>query len=50
MISLGDSLVNDMKSKLSTKEYEKELERLQAELVKLQYWVKDQGLKVIVVF
>ncbi len=42
--------MNDMKSKLTTKEYEKELERLQAELVKLQYWVKDQGLKVIVVF
>jgi polyphosphate kinase 2 len=38
------------KSKLSTKEYEKELERLQAELVKLQYWIKEKGLKVIVVF
>ena len=38
------------KTKLSSKEYEKELDRLQAELVKLQYWVKEQGLKVIIVF
>ena len=38
------------KEKLSDKFYEKELERLQAELVKLQYWVKEKGLKVIVVF
>jgi len=36
--------------KLSGKEYEAELERLQGELVKLQYWVKDKGLKIIVVF
>ena len=37
-------------AKLSSKEYEKELERLQGELVKLQLWVKEKGLKVIVVF
>ncbi len=36
--------------KLSTAEYEAELERLQGELVKLQYWVKEKGLRVIVVF
>lgn len=30
--------------------YEQELERLQGELVKLQYWVKEQGLKVLVIF
>lgn len=36
--------------KLSKEVYEAELERLQAELVKLQLWVKDQGLRVIVVF
>ena len=36
--------------KLPRKEYERELERLQAELVKLQYWVVEQGLKMIVVF
>lgn len=36
--------------KLSNKDYEDELERLQGELVKLQDWVKAKGLKVIVVF
>jgi len=43
---------NDGKNgtKLSNKEYMKELRRLQAELCKLQDWVKYKGLKVIVVF
>ena len=36
--------------KLSKKVYEKELRRLQIELVKLQYWVKEKGLKVVVLF
>ncbi|NNE99563.1 MAG: polyphosphate kinase 2 [Pyrinomonadaceae bacterium] len=36
--------------KIKKKYYEKELTRLQEELVKLQYWIKDQGLKVCVVF
>ncbi|MEX2177382.1 MAG: polyphosphate kinase 2 [Gemmatimonadaceae bacterium] len=36
--------------KLKRKFYEKELERLQAELVKLQYWIKQHGLRVVVVF
>jgi polyphosphate kinase 2 len=36
--------------KLKKKIYEKELTRLQEELVKLQYWIKDQGLKVVVIF
>jgi len=35
---------------LNSKLYEKELRRLQIELLKLQEWVKDQGLKVIVIF
>jgi polyphosphate kinase 2 len=38
------------KAKLNRKEYEKELVRLQAELCKLQDWVKHKGLRVIVVF
>src|SRR5215510_8689542 len=41
---------NNGKSKLKRKEYEKELVRLQAELCKLQDWVKYKGLRVIVVF
>lgn len=36
--------------KLKTKYYEKELLRLQVELVKLQEWVKAEGLKVVVIF
>lgn len=35
---------------LSNKEYEKELTHLQGELCKLQDWVKQAGLRVIVVF
>jgi len=30
--------------------YRRELQRLQVELVKLQYWIKERGLKVVVVF
>ena len=37
-------------AKLSKKEYEVEIEKLHVELVKLQYWVKEKGLKVIVLF
>ena len=36
--------------KLSKRVYETELARLQEELVKLQEWIKDQGLKVVVIF
>src|SRR5271170_6028330 len=35
---------------LKRKKYEKEMRRLQAELCKLQDWVKYKGLRVIVVF
>ena len=36
--------------KMKRKEYEAELENLQVELVKLQEWIKHEGLKVIVIF
>jgi polyphosphate kinase 2 len=36
--------------KLSGKRYDKKLEKLHVELVKLQEWVKHEGLKVCVVF
>src|SRR5271168_455455 len=36
--------------RMSNKEYTKELRRLQAELCKLQEWVKYKGLRAIVVF
>jgi polyphosphate kinase 2 len=40
----------DEKKGLSRKQYEAELRRLQAELCKLQDWVKHRGLRIIVVF
>ena len=36
--------------KLGKKEYEEELKDLHVELVKLQQWVVDKGLKVVVIF
>ena len=38
------------KIKLDKKFYEKELVKLQIELVKLQEWIKENGLKVVVIF
>jgi len=38
------------RKKLNRRVYEKELRQLQVELVKLQYWIKEKGLKVVVVF
>jgi polyphosphate kinase 2 len=36
--------------KMSRKDAERELERLEVELVKLQEWIKYKGLKVVVIF
>ena len=38
------------KEKLDRETYEKELARLQVELVKLQEWVKHKGLKIVAIF
>ncbi|MBL0142870.1 MAG: polyphosphate kinase 2 [Betaproteobacteria bacterium] len=40
----------DTNGKVSRKDYDKELSRLHAELVKLQEWVVHKGLKVCIVF
>lgn len=40
----------DLNGKLKKEIYNEELEKLQKELVKLQYWVKAKGLKVCVIF
>ncbi len=37
-------------NKMTDEVYEKELSRLQVELVKLQEWIKYKGLKVVVIF
>ncbi|MGC1218991.1 MAG: polyphosphate kinase 2 [Phormidesmis sp.] len=41
---------SEKKKKLKKKVYKQELRRLQIELVKLQYWVKEKNLKVVVLF
>jgi polyphosphate kinase len=42
--------ISEGQPKLKRKQYEKELRRLQAELCRLQDWVKLKGLRIIVVF
>jgi polyphosphate kinase len=46
----GDIQPQKQTKKLKKKKYEKELRRLQIELVKLQEWIKQEGLKVVVIF
>jgi polyphosphate kinase len=43
-------LRGEKEKKLPEKYYEKELFRLQVELVKLQEWVQEKGLKVVILF
>jgi len=43
-------LRGEKEKKMSNKLYEKELFRLQVELVKLQEWIVKKGLKVVIVF
>ena len=43
-------LRGEKEKKLPTKLYEEELFRLQVELVKLQEWVKEKGLRVVILF
>lgn len=40
----------DEKRKISKKLYNQELRKLQVELVKLQEWIKQEGLRVVVIF
>ena len=47
MVNLDNNI---KKKKLSKNYYEKELLRLQKELIKLQEWVKQERLRVVVVF
>jgi polyphosphate kinase 2 len=41
---------DNSKSKMSRKDYEKSLEKLQVDLCTLQEWVKKKGLRIIVLF
>ena len=38
------------KGKLQKRYYQRELDRLQAEMVKLQYWIREHGKRVVIVF
>lgn len=40
----------DKNGKIRKEFYQKELAKMQSELVKLQYWVKARGLKVVILF
>ena len=41
---------NQKKNKLKTKEYERELRKLQTKLVEMQEWIKASGAKIVIVF
>lgn len=43
-------IIDTPKPKMTTKEYEKELGKLEIELVKLQEWIKFKGLKIVIIF
>ena len=45
-----DAASANKRKKLNLKFYEKELRNLQIELVKLQYWIKETGDKVVILF
>ena len=49
-----DSLANERaprtRKRIKAKDYERELARLQEELVRLQRWIRHKGLKVVVIF
>ncbi len=38
------------KGNISKDFYNQELEKLHHELVKMQYWIKDKGLRVVILF
>ena len=49
-VKSGSAAVAAAGTKLSNKDYERELKKLHVELVKLQQWVQEKGLKVCILF
>lgn len=45
-----DESIEEISEKLSNEFYEKELKKLQIELVKMQYWIKHTGYRVVILF
>jgi len=50
MSEVQDLIEYTSSGKLKAAHYNRELAKLQQELVKLHYWIKEQGLKVCVIF
>jgi polyphosphate kinase len=48
--AVADAVVEEPKPNMSRKEFDKEMEKLQVELVKMQEWVKATGAKICVIF
>ena len=48
--SLADEQPSKRHKRIKAKDYERELARLQQELVRLQRWIRHEGLKVVVIF
>ena len=46
----SDAPAAEARKKIKAKDYERELARLQEELVRLQRWIRHKGLKVVVIF
>jgi len=46
----GDAPIPEKQKQLKRKDFDRELERLQGELVVLQEYIKAEGLKVVVIF
>ena len=49
-VASGEEAAEGPRPKMSRKDFEKEMEKLQVELVKLQEWVKVTGAKICVLF
>jgi len=49
-VSMSKKKDNKKREKLDRKTHDKEIKKLQTELVKLQEWVKHEGLRVVVIF
>lgn len=49
-ITENDPRVRDPGKKISNKRYEEQMALLQIELVKMQEWIKHEGLRVVVIF
>ena len=46
----SDAAAAEPRKRIKAKDYERELARLQEELVRLQRWIRHKGLKVVVIF